>query len=73
MGLGWFTVNTRAARRADPGRPAPSFVGRLAALHGSAAALTVALAALTALVLEAARLNVAPGQAGGQCRRRLHG
>jgi hypothetical protein len=51
VGLGWFTVNTRAARRADPSRPAPSFVGRLAALHGSAAALTVALAALTALVL----------------------
>jgi len=52
VGLGWFTVNTRAARRADPSRPAPSFVGRLAALHGSAAALTVALAALTALVLK---------------------
>ena len=52
VGLGWFTVNTRAARRADPGRPAPSFVGRLAALHGSAAALTVALAALAALVLK---------------------
>jgi len=51
VGLGWFTVNTRAARRADPSRPAPSFVGRLAALHGSAAALTVALAALAALVL----------------------
>lgn len=51
VGLGWFTANTRAARRADPGRPAPSFAGRLAALHGSAAALTVALAALTALVL----------------------
>jgi hypothetical protein len=53
VGLGWFTVNTRAARRANPARPAPSFVGRLAALHGSAAALTVALAALTALVLRA--------------------
>ncbi len=51
VGLGWFTVNTRAARRADPSRPAPSFVGRLAALHGSAAALTVALAALAALVI----------------------
>ena len=51
VGLGWFTVNTRAARRADPSRPAPSFVGRLVALHGSAAALTVALAALAALVL----------------------
>jgi hypothetical protein len=53
VGLGWFTVNTRAARRADPSRPAPSFVGRLVALHGSAAALTVALAALAALVLRA--------------------
>ena len=51
VGLGWFTANTRAARRADPGRPAPSFAGRLVALHGSAAALTVTLAALTALVL----------------------
>jgi hypothetical protein len=52
VGLGWFTANTRAARRADPSRPAPSFVGRLIALHGSAAALTVALAALAALVLK---------------------
>jgi len=52
VGLGWFTVNTRAARQADPSRPAPSFVGRLAALHGSAAALTVALAALAALVIK---------------------
>jgi hypothetical protein len=50
-GLGWFTANTRAARRAGPGRPAPSFSGRLAALHGSAAAVTIALAALAALVL----------------------
>jgi hypothetical protein len=53
VGLGWFTANTRAAGRADPTRPAPSFVGRLAAVHGSAAALTVALAALAALVLHA--------------------
>jgi hypothetical protein len=52
VGLAWFTANTRAARRADPSRPAPSFVGRLAALHGSAAALTVALAALTALLIK---------------------
>ena len=51
VGLGWFTANTRAARRADPSRPAPSFTGRLVALHGSAAALTVSLAALTALVI----------------------
>ena len=53
VGLAWFTANTRAARRADPvgpGRSAPSFAGRLVALHGSAAALTIALAALTALV-----------------------
>jgi hypothetical protein len=50
VGLGWFTANTRAARRAGSGRPAPSFAGRLVALHGSAAALTVTLAALTALV-----------------------
>jgi hypothetical protein len=52
VGLGWFTANTRAARRA-PGLvgSAPSFAGRLVALHGSAATLTVALAALAALVL----------------------
>ena len=53
VGLGWFTANARAARRANPARPAPSFVGRLAALHGSAAALTVALAAVAVLVLRA--------------------
>ena len=51
VGLGWFTANARAARRAGPDRPAPSFAGRLVALHGSAAALTVALTALTALVI----------------------
>jgi hypothetical protein len=51
VGLGWFEANARAARRADPGRPAPSFAGRLVALHGTAATLTVALAALTALVI----------------------
>jgi hypothetical protein len=51
VGLGWFTANARVARRADPSRPAPSFNGRLVALHGSAATLTLALAALTALVL----------------------
>ena len=50
VGLGWFTANTRAARRTGSGRPAPSFAGRLVALHGSAAALTVTLAALTALL-----------------------
>jgi hypothetical protein len=57
LGLGWFTANARAARRAarraEPGRPAPSFAGRLVALHGSAAALTVALAALAALIVHA--------------------
>jgi hypothetical protein len=59
VGLSWFVANTRAARRAGPGRPAPSFAGRpapsfagrLVALHGSAATLTLALAALTALVI----------------------
>jgi hypothetical protein len=50
VGLGWFTANTRAARRAGSGRPAPSFAGRLVALHGTGAALTVTLAALTALL-----------------------
>ena len=50
VGLSWFTANARAARRAGSGRPAPSFAGRLIALHGSAAALTVTLAALTALL-----------------------
>lgn len=62
-GLTWFTVNVRAARRqAGDARghahgapaeeaPAPSFRGRLVALHGAAAALTVVLATLTALVL----------------------
>jgi hypothetical protein len=55
-GLTWFTVNVRAARRHDHDTraedvPAPSFRGRLVALHGGAAALTVVLATLTALVL----------------------
>jgi len=49
LGLGWFAGNTRAARRRD--EPGPSFSGRLIAVHGGAAALTVALAALSALVL----------------------
>jgi hypothetical protein len=48
LGLTWFTVNTRAARRHQDG---PSFSGRLIALHGGAAATTLALAALTALVV----------------------
>jgi hypothetical protein len=51
VGLAWFAANARAARHADPGRRAPSFAGRLVALHGSAAALTLALAALTALII----------------------
>ncbi len=49
LGLTWFAANTRAASRRD--EPGPSFRGRLLALHGGAAALTVTLAALTALVL----------------------
>jgi hypothetical protein len=51
IGLGWFVANNRTARQAAPGEPAPSFSGRLLALHGSAAALTIALAALTTLLL----------------------
>jgi hypothetical protein len=64
-GLTWFTVNVRAARRhpqhaphhdapdheSAQEEPAPSFHGRLVALHGAAAALTLVLAALTALML----------------------
>jgi hypothetical protein len=50
VGLGWFTANTRAARPPAPAGSAPSFAGRLVALHGSAAALTITLAALTALL-----------------------
>jgi hypothetical protein len=49
-GLAWFTANLRAARRRDPAEPAPSFNGRLIALHGGAAAVTLTLAALTALI-----------------------
>lgn len=48
LGLNWFTVNTRAARRHQEG---PSFSGRLIALHGGAAAATFALAGLTALAM----------------------
>ena len=66
-GLTWFTVNVRAANRRDRDRererdrdpahpqdpvdPAPSFRGRLVALHGAGATLTLVLAALSALVL----------------------
>ena len=51
IGLAWFTANTRAARRDDAGQPVPSFTSRLILLHGGAAAVTLTLAALTALVL----------------------
>ena len=53
LGLTWYTANTRAARRQGPsgGEPAPAFRTRLVLLHGSAATVTFALAALTALVL----------------------
>jgi len=53
LGLTWYTANTRAARRAGPsgGEPAPAFRTRLILLHGSAATVTFALAALTALIL----------------------
>jgi hypothetical protein len=58
-GLTWFTINVRAAKRHDRENrenrenrnPAPSFRGRLVALHGAGATLTVVLAALSALVL----------------------
>ncbi|HTX28992.1 MAG TPA: hypothetical protein VME19_18470 [Streptosporangiaceae bacterium] len=49
IGLAWFTANTRAARRRGAGHPA--FTSRLILLHGGAAAVTLTLAALTALVL----------------------
>jgi hypothetical protein len=53
VGLAWFTANIRAARksrRRDPAEPAPSFNGRVIALHGAAAAVTLSLAALTVLI-----------------------
>jgi hypothetical protein len=50
MGLAWFTANLRAARRPGPSDRVPYFSGRLLIVHGSAAALTVVLAAVTALV-----------------------
>lgn len=49
-GLAWFTANVRAARRHDLAEPPPSFNGRVIALHGAAAAVTLTLAALTALI-----------------------
>ena len=51
IGLAWFTANARAARRDGASQPAPSFTRRLILLHGGAAAVTITLAALTALVL----------------------
>jgi len=51
LGLAWLTANVRAAGHGDGDRPAPYFVGRLIVLHGSAAVITVTLAALTALVI----------------------
>jgi hypothetical protein len=51
LGLAWFTANVRAARADDRDRPAPSFSGRLMVVHGCAAAVTITLAALTALVI----------------------
>ena len=53
LGLTWYTASTRAARRQEStgSEPAPSFRTRLIILHGSAAAVTFGLAALTALVL----------------------
>ena len=53
LGLTWFTANTRAAgKHSSPdGEPSPSFSARLVMLHGGAAAVTLVLAALAALVL----------------------
>jgi hypothetical protein len=53
LGLTWYTASTRAARGEEPpgSEPAPAFRTRLVLLHGSAATVTFALAALTALVL----------------------
>jgi hypothetical protein len=53
LGLTWYAANRRAARREGPsgGEPAPAFRTRLVLLHGSAATVTFALAALTALIL----------------------
>jgi hypothetical protein len=50
LGLTWLTANARAARRGAADRLAPYFSGRLVALHGAAAAVTITLAALTALL-----------------------
>jgi hypothetical protein len=53
LGLTWYTANTRAVRNknAPEDEPAPAFRTRLVLLHGCAATVTFALAALTALIL----------------------
>lgn len=51
LGLTWFTANTRAAGHEAETDERPSFSTRLIALHGGAATVTIALVALTALVL----------------------
>ncbi len=50
LGLAWLAANARAARRRGHGRPPPP-VGRLIAVHGGAAAVTVTLAVLTAFAV----------------------
>jgi hypothetical protein len=50
LGLTWVLANVRAARRGAADKSAPRFAGRLMILHGSAAAVTIALAALSAVV-----------------------
>lgn len=59
LGLVWFATNNRAARRQqrhtgarDTDEPAPSFNGRLVAVHGAAATITFVLAVLSVLVLK---------------------
>ena len=51
LGLAWFTANVRGARTGDRDLPAPYFSGRLMVVHGCAAAVTITLAALSALVI----------------------
>ncbi len=63
LGLSWFAASTRAARSREAANhdnaaghtsddePGPSFSFRLIGLHGAAAAVTFALAALTVFVL----------------------
>ena len=48
LGLAWLAVNARAG---DGDQPAPYFSGRLMITHGCAVAVTITLAALTALVI----------------------